>query len=43
MSKEAGAKPVVVARKKRGRRRRRVGDGGGEVGTPTAAATPSGS
>ena len=41
MSKEAGARPVVVARKKKGKRKRRVGEGEG-VGTP-GGATPSAS
>ena len=41
MSKEAGARPVVVARKKKGKKKRRVGDGEG-IGTP-GAATPGGS
>ena len=45
MSKETGARPVVVARKKAKKKKRRMGDageGGSRVGTP-AGGTPGGS
>ena len=46
MSKEAGKRPVVVARKKKGKKGKKKladgGEGGSRVGTPTAG-TPVGS